>query len=162
MLGVTPKTAGEDMNTVIGKDTTFTGTIDVKGGLRVDGVVKGKIVSSDDVQIGPTGFVEAQIESKATIVAGRLVGNIISSERIELQAKSDVEGDLRTKSLIIEQGAIFCGGCHMKDGKSSLNFVPPPAPEEKKDREPHPQTATAGASFGFALKPEPVKEKART
>ena len=33
------------MNTIIGKDTTITGTLDIKGALRVDGTVKGKIIS---------------------------------------------------------------------------------------------------------------------
>ena len=35
------------MNTIIGKDTVFSGTLDVKGALRVDGTVKGKILCSD-------------------------------------------------------------------------------------------------------------------
>ncbi|MBN4056759.1 polymer-forming cytoskeletal protein [bacterium AH-315-J21] len=116
MLSSGSKQAGDQMNTILGKDTTFTGTVEVKGGLRIDGVVKGKIISSDEVTIGATGVVEAEIEANAVIVAGRLLGNIVASDKIELQANCDVEGDLRSKSLIIEQGAIFCGGCQMKEG----------------------------------------------
>lgn len=141
------------MDTILGKETTFTGTIEVKGGLRVDGVVKGKIISSDEVTIGPTGQVEAEIEAKSVVVAGHLIGNIVASERIELQANSDIEGELRTKSLVIEQGAVFCGGCHMKEGKSNLNFIPPP--EKTKSESDKPKSS----SFGLPFKASKEKEK---
>lgn len=113
------------MNTVIGKDTVFTGTIDIKGGIRIDGTVKGKVLSNDTVTVGSTGMVEADVEANAAVVAGKVVGNLNARESVELQANSDVEGDIRTKSLVVEQGAIFCGGCHMKNGKSAAKFLPP-------------------------------------
>lgn len=113
------------MNTIIGKDATFTGTLDVKGSVRVDGVVKGKVICSDTVTVGTGGCVEADIESQTAVIVGKLMGNINATEKIELQAKSDVEGDIKTKSLVVEQGAIFCGSCAMKQGKSNLGFIPP-------------------------------------
>ncbi|MDH4155853.1 MAG: polymer-forming cytoskeletal protein [candidate division Zixibacteria bacterium] len=112
------------MNTIIGKDTIITGTLDVKGALRVDGTVKGKVICSDCVTIGATGLVEAEIEADTAIVAGRMVGNINAVEKIELQAKCEMEGDLKTKSLVIEQGAVFCGACNMKDRGPDLGFLP--------------------------------------
>lgn len=120
---------GSTMNTIIGKDTIITGTLDVKGALRVDGTVKGKVICNDCVTIGATGLVEADLESSTAIIAGRLVGNILSADKTELQAKCEMEGDIKTKSLVIEQGAMFSGSCNMKDVRSSLGFLPP---EEKK------------------------------
>jgi cytoskeletal protein CcmA (bactofilin family) len=117
------------MNTIIGKDTIVTGTLDVKGALRVDGTVKGKLICSDCVTIGATGTVEAEIQSNTAIVAGKLVGNIHAADKIELQAKCEMEGDLKTKSLVIEQGALFCGACNMKEKGSSFGFL---APEKEK------------------------------
>jgi cytoskeletal protein CcmA (bactofilin family) len=111
------------MNTIIGKDTVITGTIDVKGGLRVDGTAKGKVICDESITIGPTGVVESEIEAGTIIIAGRLLGNINAAEKVELQAKCEVEGDIRTKSLTIEQGAIFCGACNMKDTQPDLGFL---------------------------------------
>lgn len=111
------------MNTIIGKDTTITGTLDVKGALRVDGCVKGKIICSDCVTIGSTGTVEADIQANTAIVAGHLIGNIHTTEKIELQAKCELDGDIKTKSLVIEQGATFCGSCNMKGGTPDLGFL---------------------------------------
>jgi len=124
------KNEGGVMNTIIGKDTVFTGTLEVKGAVRVDGKVKGKIICSDVVTVGTGGYVEADVESQTAVVAGKVVGNLIATEKIELQAKSDIAGDIKTKSLVVEQGAIFCGSCHMKEGKSNLGFFP----EDKKDQ----------------------------
>jgi cytoskeletal protein CcmA (bactofilin family) len=121
--------SGSTMNTIIGKDTIITGTLDVKGALRVDGTVKGKVVCNDCVTIGATGLIEADLEAATAVVAGRLVGNILSADKIELQAKCEMEGDIKTKSLVIEQGAAFTGSCNMKEGRSNLGFLPP---EEKK------------------------------
>lgn len=111
------------MNTIIGKDTVITGTIDVKGGLRVDGTAKGKVICDESITIGPTGVVESEIEASTIIIAGRLVGNINAADKVELQAKCEVEGDIHTKSLVIEQGAIFCGACNMKDNQPDLGFL---------------------------------------
>ena len=111
------------MNTIIGKDTVITGTVDVKGGLRVDGTAKGKVICDESITIGPTGIVESEIEAATIIIAGRLVGNINAAEKVELQAKCEVEGDIHTKSLVIEQGAIFCGACNMKGSQPDLGFL---------------------------------------
>jgi cytoskeletal protein CcmA (bactofilin family) len=115
----------ENLNTIIGKDCNFDGTIEVKGALRIDGRIKGKIVSDETVSVGPTGEVEADIDAKSVIVAGSVTGNITTSEKLELQAQGKVVGDLKTKSVVIEQGAIFHGSCNMQGLK------PTPAPADK-------------------------------
>lgn len=122
------------MNTIIGKDTVITGTLEIKGALRIDGTIKGKIVCNDTVTIGSTGVVEAEIEANVAVIAGKMVGNISTTEKIELQAKCEMEGDVRTKSLVIEEGAIFCGACNMKDKPSNLGFLPPDQDQKKDDK----------------------------
>jgi len=114
---------GGPMNTIIGRDTTIDGTLNVKGALRVDGIVSGKIICSDCVTIGTTGKVDAEIESDSAIVAGNMDGNIVATEKIELQANCHMDGDLRTKSLTIEEGAVFCGACNMKSTTPNLDFL---------------------------------------
>jgi cytoskeletal protein CcmA (bactofilin family) len=113
------------MNTIIGKDTVIDGTLDVKGSLRIDGTVKGKVICSECVTVGATGIVEAEIEADTAIIAGRIDGNVETTEKIELQNKCEMNGDLKTKSLVIEQGAVFCGACNMKDRAPDLGFLPP-------------------------------------
>jgi cytoskeletal protein CcmA (bactofilin family) len=107
----------ENLSTIVGKDSTFTGDMEVKGTLRIDGKIKGKILCDETVSIGATGEVEADIDAKILIVAGVVIGNCRTSEKIELQAKARVLGDVSTKNIVIEQGAIFHGSCQMKGVK---------------------------------------------
>jgi cytoskeletal protein CcmA (bactofilin family) len=107
----------ENLSTIIGKDSVFTGDMEVKGTLRIDGRIKGRITCDETVSIGATGDVEADIDAKMVIVAGTVVGNIRTSDKIEMQAKAKVLGDVSTKNIVIEQGAIFHGSCQMKGVK---------------------------------------------
>ena len=125
------------MNTLIGKDSIVTGTIDVKGPLRIDGKVKGQVNSSDTVTVGAGGDVEAELNCKVAIISGKVSGNIIASEKVELQAKAEISGDLKTKSLVIEQGAVFCGSCNMKETQPGTQKYAEAAEKVRKE-----QTAT--------------------
>ncbi len=107
----------ENLSTIIGKDSMFTGEMEVKGTLRIDGRVKGKIICDEVLSVGATGEIEADIDAKTVIVAGSVVGNIHAGEKIEMQAKARVFGDVATKNIVIEQGAIFHGSCQMKGVK---------------------------------------------
>jgi cytoskeletal protein CcmA (bactofilin family) len=128
------KTDGK-MNTIIGKDSVITGTIDVKGPLRVDGKIKGQVICSDTVTIGAGGELEAEVNCKNSTIAGKVNGNIIASEKVELQAKAEISGDLKTKSLVIEQGAIFCGSCSMKNDDSGTVKYSDAADKVRKEKE---------------------------
>lgn len=124
------------MNTIIGKESIFTGTIEVKGPIRIDGKVKGQINSSDTVTVGAGGNVEAELNCKCAIIAGNVSGNIIASEKVELQAKAEITGDLKTKSLVIEQGAVFCGSCNMKGEISTSNRYSEAAEKVRQEKSP--------------------------
>ncbi len=135
-----PKMDGK-MNTIIGKDSIITGTIDVKGPLRIDGQVKGQINCEDTVTVGAGGSLEAEINCKVAVLAGNVSGNIIASEKVELQAKAEITGDLKTRSLVIEQGAIFCGSCNMKGGdvgEKKYSDLAQKVRQEKQEREDTP------------------------
>lgn len=102
------------LNTIIGKDSKIEGSIEVDGGLRVDGTVKGKISATDTLSVGESGMIEAEVDVKIAVISGKVMGNILAHEKIELQSKATVDGDITTKNLIVEEGAIFHGSCNMK------------------------------------------------
>jgi len=102
------------LNTIIGKDSVIEGTIEVHGGLRVDGVVRGRISATDSLAVGDSGKVEADLASSLVVIGGKVSGNILAKDKVELQSKAEVEGDITTKNLIIEEGAVFHGRCNMK------------------------------------------------
>ena len=119
------------MNTILGKGSSFNGSLEVEGDLRVDGTLKGKIKTSNILTVGPSGKVEAEVPVKCLILGGKLVGHIFASEKVELQSKSVLIGDITTKSLTIEAGAVFHGNCNMSAGESTK-----PLPERNEKESP--------------------------
>lgn len=105
------------MNTIIGKGTHVEGRIEINGGIRIDGEVKGKITCTDTVSVGSDGVLEADVEAKHAIVGGRVKGNIVASEKLELQSTSVVIGEVTSRSLVVEEGSLFHGKCNMREEK---------------------------------------------
>ena len=102
------------IETIIGKDTSFQGTIEVKGTIRVDGKFEGQINSNGDIIIGENGEVKAQIQARNALIAGTLQGNISITEKLELLSTGKLYGDIDAAVLSIGEGAIFRGACTMK------------------------------------------------
>ncbi len=114
------------ISTFIGADASIDGTIEFKGTIRVDGQVKGKIVSSGGtVVVGEKAAVDAEIHVNVAVVMGEVNGTIEAKERIEVYPPGRVDGDIQAPVISIEPGGIFNGSCVMKApaesaGKSSF------------------------------------------
>ena len=96
--------------TVIGPDSTFTGDLETKGQLQIDGAVHGEIRGSA-VVIGMTGRVTGGIVAEEIDISGHVMGSI-RGKRVLLQSASRVEGDIFHEQLVIEEGAAFEGRLH--------------------------------------------------
>lgn len=106
------------MSGFVGSGTVLTGEADFKGMLRIDGRFTGHITSEKGTLIvSAGGRVEADIRVGTAKVNGVVDGDITASERIELGRSAQVRGNIRTPVLVVEQGAIFEGGCRMTQSK---------------------------------------------
>ncbi len=101
------------MNTLVGHGTTLDGSLNVSSSMRVDGKILGQITCSDSLLVGKTGVVEASVKVKNATIGGKVIGDIEASEVVILEGNSAVIGDVTTKKLIIEEGAVLNGTCHM-------------------------------------------------
>lgn len=101
------------VETLIGTDTHFHGTITTKGILRIDGKIDGGINEASEVIIGGDGQVKGDISAISVIVGGKITGNLSSTSSIELLPTAHVYGDIRTPQLLIAEGAVFEGNCVM-------------------------------------------------
>ena len=107
------------METVLGPETHFQGTIRSKGSIRVDGRVEGGI-SAEGVVVGETGQVQGDVTAKNIVIGGKVTGNILASNTLEMQTHSQVFGDIRTAQLSIAEGAVFEGNCVMTTEKTKV------------------------------------------
>jgi cytoskeletal protein CcmA (bactofilin family) len=97
----------------LGEGTELEGHLEVQGGLRLDGKLKGSIHSGSVVTLGDTARVEATIHARALISSGRIEGDIVSANHVQLSLPGSVQGSIQTRELILEKGVFFQGSCRI-------------------------------------------------
>ncbi|MDD4599729.1 hypothetical protein SDC9_04234 [bioreactor metagenome] len=119
MFGRKNTVVNEEMETIIGQDTQFKGSLSAKGSVRVDGVLEGELVTAATAVIGQTGKATAQITAVNATIAGIVEGNVAVSGRLELLATAKLYGDIKAQALIIGEGAVFKGACQMLNNETA-------------------------------------------
>jgi cytoskeletal protein CcmA (bactofilin family) len=115
----TPDKSENHLETVVGAESSFQGTLRSKGSVRIDGKIEGG-VSAEGVILGERGEVQGDISARTVVVGGKVTGNIHATESLELLTKAQVFGDLHAPQLLIAEGAIFEGSCLMASEKAKV------------------------------------------
>ncbi len=110
----------KEIETLIGENTIFQGTIKSKGSVRIDGRLEGSILEGHQVIVGVKGYVQGDINANAVIVGGKINGNVTTKENIELKPGGQLLGDIHTAVLSIGEGAVFEGHCVMTSEKTKV------------------------------------------
>jgi len=97
----------------IGSGTTINGDITSKSDIRIDGVLKGSVVTEGKVVLGEAGVIEGDVSCKDADIAGTIRAKISVSQLLSLKSSSKLQGDIVTNKLSIEPGASFTGSCSM-------------------------------------------------
>ena len=100
------------VETLIGTNAAFDGTLKTDKTIRIDGKFTGDI-DALGVLIGADAKIEGNIKAEIVMVGGTVKGNIISADTVEILPKAKVIGDITTNILTIAEGAYF-------EGKSSM------------------------------------------
>ena len=117
---------------IIGNGTTITGDIQGEGDIRVDGNLKGTLVTKGRVVIGSTGVFSGEITCRNADISGKVEGKIKVTELLALKASSKFSGDIITNKLAIEPNAIFTGTCNMAGNHISHGIGKPENIAEKE------------------------------
>lgn len=81
--------------------------------LRINGKFDGTLETKGTLTISQTAVVNAHIVGDEIVVAGRLKGEILAKQRLVLLPSAVVEVKVRTAKLVVNEGAVFEGVCHM-------------------------------------------------
>lgn len=106
-----------ELDTIIGESTTFNGTIESKGNLRIDGTITGDLLIEGDITIGHNGKIKGNIVCDNLIIAGLIEGNVNCREQLRIASNGRLIGDIDVKSFVVDEDAIFRGKSNMKDKK---------------------------------------------
>ena len=111
----------------LGEGTAFKGQLNFEGTVRIDGKLEGEIITKDNLVLGDTAQIKADISIGSLIAKGKVFGNITATGKVEIHAGAEVYGNIKTPILKIEEGAIFVGKCEMlrEDGRPLR--IPAPA-----------------------------------
>lgn len=107
--------------TLISKGTVLQGDINSENDLRIDGTIYGNVSSSSKIIIGPSGYVEGNVNGKQADIHGKVSGNIKVEEVLQLRSDCNVTGNIQAANLQVDPEAVFNGQCQM--GAAATNVV---------------------------------------
>ncbi len=106
------QTTGE-ADTIIGPSVQIEGDLISKGNVRVEGTLKGKLLTEKNLEVTPTAHIEANVSAANMVIAGAVNGDIKASGKITILETGKVYGDITSSTLAINPGAIFSGQSNM-------------------------------------------------
>jgi cytoskeletal protein CcmA (bactofilin family) len=122
-----PAPANSGRSAVIGPGIHINGDISGDENLTVEGRVDGKIrLESNQVDIGQTGQVNADITAKVIKIAGKVRGDMKGTEKVVISSTGNVHGNITAPRMTLEDGAIFKGSIDMDPGEPVKTQAPNP------------------------------------
>ena len=111
---------------MIGAKVKVNGDIVSSEDLLVEGEVTGSItLTENELVIGTSGKVQANINAKTVRIEGEVNGDIESSERVVICASGNVQGNVSAPRVMLEDGGRFKGSIDM--GSSKPAAAPKPS-----------------------------------
>lgn len=131
-----------------GDRATIGPSIFIKGDLTgdedlvIEGKVEGKVdLKQNNVTVGKSGRVKADIFGRMVTVEGEVDGNVFAQEAAVLRQSGGLRGNISAPRVTLEDGSRFKGSIDM-EAKDSGRHSSAPQPENK--REEAPAAAAAG------------------
>jgi cytoskeletal protein CcmA (bactofilin family) len=123
MFGSSKSKPQNRIDCLIGAGTSIEGNVIFSGGLRVDGHVRGNVISADDkpgtLVLSDQARIEGEIRVAHAVINGIVVGPVHAVEYVELQGKASVTGDVHYRTLEMQLGAVVQGRLvYQPEGKS--------------------------------------------
>ncbi|MFT7286198.1 MAG: cytoskeletal protein CcmA (bactofilin family) [Halieaceae bacterium] len=110
---------------MIGSKVKVNGDIISSEDLLVEGEVNGTITLSDnELVIGNSGKVQANISAKTVRIEGEVKGDVAGSERVVICASGDVQGNVSAPRVMLEDGGRFKGSIDMGGSKATAPAKP--------------------------------------
>lgn len=108
------KTPPDNWLGFVGDVLRFSGEVQFRSMLRIDGHFSGQVDSAEGTLIVSAGAQvrQAVINVAVAKINGTVEGDINASKEVILGPTADVTGKVSTHSLIIEEGAIINGSLH--------------------------------------------------
>ena len=98
----------QNLDTLIGQNTSIKGDVTFTGLMHIDGNVEGSIVSTtenDTLTISESGRISGTIKAGNLLINGTIEGDITASAKIEVAAKARINGNIYYVNIEMESGS---------------------------------------------------------
>ena len=97
------------IDSLIGRQTEFTGDVRFAGGLHVDGTIKGNVMADEDsdavLTLSEHGSVQGQISVPQVVLSGSVMGDVYAERHVELTSSARISGDVYYGLIEMAMGA---------------------------------------------------------
>jgi cytoskeletal protein CcmA (bactofilin family) len=111
------------MDSLIGPATRIDGNLLFRGGLRIDGQVRGNVIAeagqNSYLVISEHARIEGEVRCDHLIVNGEIKGGVHSAELLEIQPRARIIGDVCYKVLEMHGGAQVLGKLTHQDNSDA-------------------------------------------
>lgn len=99
------------ITTIIGKGTEVNGGFSSPGNVRIEGIVRGDIMITGSLILGPEGRIFGDVAANSMVIGGQVKGDLTAIDKIEILGGAKVQGDIATSRILIDEQAVFQGRC---------------------------------------------------
>ena len=112
----------EKIYTILGKETSFKGSMKFKDSLKIDGKFEGTIESEGFLYIEDGAVINADITVDSLVIGGIVHGDVIAKKKLELLSTAQLFGNIKTVKLKIADGVVFEGKCEMIKNAETIDI----------------------------------------
>jgi cytoskeletal protein CcmA (bactofilin family) len=107
--GNNKKFTSTKIDTLVGKESIIEGNIVFKGGLHVDGTIKGNVIAEEGTGamliLSEHGRIEGEVRVPNMVLNGTIAGDVYGSERVELAPQARINGNVYYNLIEMAMGA---------------------------------------------------------
>ena len=108
----------KETESIVGPSVKIEGDLKSNGNLRIDGTVIGKVKTAQNLLVGESANITADVEAENATIYGIIQGNVKISNGLVLGGTGKILGDINCGKLKVDEGAYFAGKCQMRDKPS--------------------------------------------
>jgi len=107
----------QNPETIIAAAMRVEGDLKSNGNIRIDGLVSGKVQTSQDLLVGSSAQVDADLLAANAVISGVVKGNVITKNSLTITETGRLVGNVSCARLAVHEGAFFSGNCRMQEVK---------------------------------------------
>ncbi len=110
----------DNPDTIVSSSMRIEGELKSNGNINIDGIVTGKVHTSQDIIVGPHAQIDADVVAANASISGIIRGNVIVKGQLLILETGKIIGNISCGTLGVREGAYFSGACKMNEPRQPI------------------------------------------